>query len=127
MFSITNRFFYPLGTGVKLTLSRHYRIRICPALHSKCTFLLHSHRDASERFLKSSTTRRTRNNVGAYSAAWDRALAQRIPRVSLTRAAITKITLPIRTPPPRRLRGSWISGVGMRGIRPCASVTRAHV
>lgn len=47
--------------------------------------------------------------------------------MSLTRAAITKITPDPRTPPPRRSRGSWISGVGMRGIRPCASVTRAHV
>lgn len=81
------------------------------------------------------------HNVGAYSAAWDRAFAQRIPRVSLTRAAaIAKITpldpdaaaataaaaAPRRTAVP--LAGKpGTSGVGMRGIRPCASAEHTRV
>lgn len=85
------------------SLSRRREIRVCPAPHSKLTpqHFTYDIRTRTDGFLKASVTRKTCNNVGAYSAAWDRALAQRIPRVSLTRTAITKITLPIRTLPPQ--------------------------
>lgn len=132
MLSVTSKFKYPLCicTAGSNYLSQRLEIRVCPAPHSKFTALMfHLHRDAFRRFFKGQQYKDTRNNVSAYSAAWDRALAQRIPRVSLTRATITKITLPIWTQPPplRRSRGSWISGVGMRGIRPYASTTEQHV
>ena len=92
--------------GVKLNVRSRDVTGFAFALRriQKAPTILHlRRRDAHEQiFKRPGATRWTRNNVGAYSAAWDRALAQRIPRVSLTRAVITKITLPIRRtlPPP---------------------------
>lgn len=87
-------------TERSLSRRRGIRVRPAPAFKTHPRHLTHNVGTRTDGFLKASATRRTRNNVGAYSAAWDRALAQHIPRVSLTRAAITKITLPIRTLPP---------------------------
>lgn len=71
----------------------------------------------------------TINNVDAlYSVAWDRALAQRIPRVSLTRAARSQKSLLSRSGRRRRRgeTGDQRPPVGMRGIRPVMRVRGAH-
>lgn len=83
-------------------VSSSLSVPLPPPPHERFSFLFFSFKGQRDEYV---CTRSTMSTLIAQRGI--RALAQRIPRVSLTRAAITKISLSIPTPPPRhRSRGS---------------------